>query len=267
MPLDQEREMPFWAHLEELRAHLLRSLAVIFLLSLLAFWKVHWIVGKVLLAPLQSDFPTYRLLCRLGHCPPPLPLRLQAVHPSEQFVKAMVLALATGLVLSFPYVVWEFWRFVRPALYRHERQALRGLVGYTSLLFFLGVGFAYFVLVPFMMHFFAHFQLTSNVENIWRIGDVIGLTVQVCLILGLVFQLPLLLWGLSQVGLISAEGLRRGRRYAIALAVILGGVLTPSPDVLSQVLLALPLWGLYELSILIVSGTERRRPSTFFTPH
>lgn len=259
MPLDQERDKPFWAHLEDLRWHLWRSVIVIFGLGIVAFWKIDWLVGKVLLGPLRSDFPTARLLCRLGECPPPLSLRLQAVHPTEQFVKAMVLALATGLAVGFPYVVWELWRFIRPGLYRHERQALRGIVGYISVLFLLGIGFAYFVIVPFMMYFFASFRLAETIENIWRIGDVISLVVQTCLAVGLVFQLPVLLWGLSQAGIVTAQGLRQLRRYAILLAVVLGGILTPSPDVLSQLLLAMPLWGLYEVSILIVARSERRR--------
>jgi sec-independent protein translocase protein TatC len=117
-----------------------------------------------------------------------------------------------------------------------------------------------------MMRFFASFQLGEGVENIWRIGEVIGLIVQTCLAVGLVFQLPILLWGLSQAGIVTARGLRKGRRYAIAAAVILGGILTPSPDVLSQLLLAIPLWGLYELSIGVVALSERRRlhpPVTF----
>ncbi|MCX7607268.1 MAG: twin-arginine translocase subunit TatC [Bacteroidia bacterium] len=261
MPLDQERHLPFWAHLEELRWHLWRSVIVIFLLAGIAFWQIDWLVGSVLLGPLRGDFPTASLLCKLGHCLPPLSIRLQATHPSEQFVKAMVLALAAGLVVGFPYLIWELWRFVRPGLYRHERKALKGIVGYISLLFFAGIAFGYFVLTPFMMHFFASFRIAGEVENIWRIGDVIGLVVQTCLAVGLVFQLPVLVWALSRAGIATARGLRKGRRYAVAAAVILGGILTPSPDVLSQLLLAVPLWGLYEMSIFIVALTERRRHS------
>ncbi|MCS6895975.1 MAG: twin-arginine translocase subunit TatC [Bacteroidia bacterium] len=261
MPLDQERDKPFWAHLEDLRWHLWRSTAVVFIFSAFAFWKIEWLVGRVLLGPLSLDFPTAVLLCRIGHCPPPFTLRLQATHPSEQFVKAVVLALSAGLVIAFPYIVWEIWRFIRPGLYRHERRALRGIVFYTSLLFMTGVLFAYFILVPFMMYFFGSFRLAENVENIWRIGDVISLTVQTCLVVGLVFQMPVLLWGLSQAGIITARGLRALRRYAVLIAVILGGILTPSPDVISQLLLAIPLWGLYELSIAIVALSERRRRS------
>lgn len=258
MPLDQERNKPFWAHLEDLRGHLWRSLIVIVALSAVAFWQIDWIVREVLLAPLRSDFPILRWLCKgAPDCMPAV--RLQATHPTEQFIKAMVLALATGFVMGFPYVIWELWRFVRPGLYRHERQALKGIVGYISSLFFVGVAFGYFVLVPLMMRFFMGFQLTSQVENIWRIGEVIGLVVQTTLAVGLVFQLPVLLWGLSQAGLVTARSLRQGRRYAIAAAVILGGILTPSPDVLSQLLLAVPLWGLYEVSIGVVALSERRR--------
>jgi sec-independent protein translocase protein TatC len=263
MPLDQEKNLPFWAHLEELRGHLWRSVIVIGLLAGIAFWQIDWLVSQILLGPLRDDFPTARLLCKLGKCLPSLPIRLQATHPSEQFVKAMVLALATGLILGFPYLIWELWRFIRPGLYRHERKALRGIVAYISALFFVGVAFGYFVLTPFMMHFFASFRLAAPVENICWIGDVIGLIIQTCLAVGLVFQLPVLLWGLSQAGMVTARGLRKGRRYAIAAAVVLGGILTPSPDVLSQLLLAIPLWGLYEMSIGVVALTERRRKQRY----
>ncbi|MCS7188276.1 MAG: twin-arginine translocase subunit TatC [Bacteroidia bacterium] len=259
MGLDQEREMPFWAHLEELRWHLWRSLMVITLIAGIAFWKVKWIVERVILAPLHTDFPTLQLLCKIGSCLPAHYPRLQATSPSEQFVKAVVLAMAVGLIGGFPYLIWELWRFIKPGLYRHERRALRGIVFYISLLFLVGVLFSYFILIPFMMHFFAQFHLSERVENIWRIGDVIGLIVQTCLVVGLVFQLPMLLWGLSQAGMLTSRTLQQGRRYAIAAAVILGGILTPSPDVLSQLLLAIPLWGLYEVSLLIVKLSERRR--------
>jgi sec-independent protein translocase protein TatC len=186
-------------------------------------------------------------------------VRLQAIAPSEQFLKALVLSFAIGVIIAFPYIVWQVWQFIRPGLYRHEVRALKGIVFYISGLFFVGVLFGYYVLVPLMMRFFMGFQLMSEVENIWRIGDVIGLIVQTVLASGLAFQLPVLLWGLSWAGLVTAEGLIRWRRYAILAAVVLGGVLTPSPDVLSQLLLALPLWGLYEVSVLVVRLSERRR--------
>jgi sec-independent protein translocase protein TatC len=260
MPLDQERNLPLWAHLDELRSRLIRSLIAVAVGVVLAFWKLQWILEQVILAPLRPEFITFQLLCRIGACIEQFPsLRLQATAPAEQFLKALVLGLSIGLILAFPYIVWQVWQFIKPGLYRHEQRALRGIVFYISGLFFLGVLFGYFVLVPLMMRFFMSFQLTAQVENIWRIGDVIGLIAQTVLATGLAFQLPVLLWGLSWAGLVTAAGLAQGRRYAIVAAVILGGVLTPSPDVLSQVILALPLWGLYEVSVLIVRLSERRR--------
>ncbi len=260
MPLDQERNLPLWAHLDELRARLIRSLIAIALGVILAFWKLTWILDNIVLAPLRPDFITFRALCRIGACVGAFPaLRLQATAPAEQFLKALVLGLTIGIVLAFPYIVWQVWAFIRPGLYRHEQKALKGIVLYISGLFFVGVGFGYFVLVPLMMRFFMSFQLAAEVENIWRIGDVIGLMAQTVLATGLAFQLPVLLWGLSWAGLVTAAGLVQWRRYAIVAAVILGGVLTPSPDVLSQLILAVPLWGLYELSVFIVRLSERRR--------
>jgi len=267
MPLDQERDLPLWAHLEALRNHLLRSLAAVIIGSGFAFWKLSWILDRLVLAPLRTDFVTFRALCRLGACVETfLPPKLQATAPTEQFIKALVLSVSIGLILAFPYIAWEIWRFIRPGLYRHERKALRGIVSYISILFMLGVAFGYFVLVPLMMRFFMGFQLSAEVQNIWRIGDVIGLVAQTVLATGLAFQLPVLLWGLSWAGLMTAESLKQWRRYAIVAAVILGGVLTPSPDILSQLLLAVPLWGLYEMSLWIVRLSERRRRSKLSFP-
>jgi len=260
MPLDQERNLPLWAHLNELRTRLIRSLIAIALGVGLAFWKLTWILENIILAPLKPDFITFRVLCQIGVCVEDFPsLRLQATAPTEQFLKALVLGLSIGFILAFPYIVWQIWQFIRPGLYRHEQRALRGIVLYISGLFFLGVVFGYYVLVPLMMRFFMSFQLTPQVENIWRIGDLIGLMAQTVLATGLAFQLPVLLWGLSWAGLVTATGLEQWRRYAIVASVILGGVLTPSPDVLSQLILAVPLWGLYEVSVLIVRLSERRR--------
>ncbi len=264
MPLDQERNLPLWTHLDELRARLIRGLIATALGVGLAFWKLSWILENIILAPLRPDFITFRTLCRIGACVEPFPaLRLQATAPAEQFIKALVLALAIGIILAFPYLVWQIWQFIRPGLYRHEQKAFRGMVFYTSGLFFVGVLFGYFVLVPLMMRFFMSFQLAAQVENIWRIGDVIGLMAQTVLAAGLAFQLPVLLWGLSWAGLVTVESLVRWRRYAIVVAVVLGGVLTPSPDILSQILLAVPLWGLYEVSVWIVRRSERRRKPLF----
>jgi sec-independent protein translocase protein TatC len=172
MPLDQERNLPLWAHLDELRSRLIRSLIAVAIGVVLAFWKLQWILEQIILAPLRPEFITFQLLCRIGACIEQFPsLRLQATAPAEQFLKALVLALSIGLILAFPYIVWQVWQFIKPGLYRHEQRALRGIVFYISGLFFLGVLFGYFVLVPLMMRFFMSFQLTAQVENIWRIGD------------------------------------------------------------------------------------------------
>lgn len=260
MPLDQDRDLPLWAHLDELRRRLIYSLVAIAIATGFAFWKLTWILDQIVLAPLRADFITFRILCRLGACAKTSStFRLQAAAPAEQFIKALVLALAVGLILAFPFVIWQLWRFIKPGLYRHEQRALRGISLYISSLFLLGVAFGYFVLVPLMMRFFMSFQLSTEIENIWRIGEVISLIAQTVLATGLAFQLPVLMWALGKAGLITAASLRALRRYAIVAAVVLGGILTPSPDILSQLLLAVPLWALYEASVLIVALSERRR--------
>lgn len=259
MPLDQER--PFLVHLEILRWHLLRSLLAVAIVAAILFWKLPWVLHHIVLAPLRANFITFQWLCEWVPCVEPHPIKLQAVSPAEQFMKSLILAIVGGIILAFPYVAWEIWRFIAPGLYRHERMYLRNIVGYVSLFFFLGVLFGYFVLVPFMFRFFASFQLTPQVENIWRIGDVILLVVQTVFLTGLAFQLPLLMYILGQVGILTRPMLRRGRKYALVGALIVGGILTPSPDIFSQLLLAVPLLGLYELGIWLVARAQKPKSS------
>lgn len=274
MPLDQahdappatprgfHKQMSFLDHLESLRWHITRVLAVLLSLVVVMFVYMDWIMDRVILGPLRANFVSRVLFCRISSAlclDKDFPVSLQATGPSEQFMKALVIAFVGGLVVGFPYLVWELWRFIKPGLYSKEIKAVRGVVLITSLQFLLGISFAYFIITPFTLNFFAGFQLAPDIQNIWRIGEVVGLIVQIALAGGLLFELPVVMWLLARLGLVGPRMLRKYRRHAFVVTLIVSGVLTPDPSLISQLLLALPMFLLYEVSIRITARVERRR--------
>lgn len=184
---------------------------------------------------------------------------IQATSPYEQFMKALIYAFFAGLIAAFPYVTWEVWRFIRPALSRKEARRVRWNVLTTSILFFIGVAFGYFVILPTSVLFLAQFVLFEEAENIWRIGDVISFELTVLFGTGLVFQLPLVIYYLSLIGMVTPKFLRKYRRHAIVILLIIAAFITPSPDPFSQLLVFTPLMLLYEISIFISARVARRK--------
>jgi len=258
---NNDKEMSFLEHLEELRWHLVRSAIVILILMILAFTYITDIVRLVILAPLFADFPTNQLLCTINesYCTVKLNILLQATDPTEQFTKAILIAVVSSIIISFPYIVWEFWRFIKPGLFPKEIKSLKGVVFIISALFLTGVLFAYYVVCPFSLNFLATFQLAPEVQNNWRIGEVISLIVNISLAGGILFEMPVLSYVLSKIGILTPKFMRKYRRHAIVAVLLTAGVLTPSPDILSQVLLALPMMLLYEISIIISARIEKKR--------
>lgn len=184
---------------------------------------------------------------------------IQATSPYEQFMKALIYAFFGGLILAFPYVTWEIWKFIRPALSPRESRRVRWNVFFTSILFFIGVAFGYFVILPTSVLFLAQFVLFEQAQNIWRIGDVINFELVVLFGAGLVFQLPLVIYYLSLIGLVTPDFLRKYRRHSIVALLVIAALITPSPDPLSQMMVFGPLMVLYELSILISARVARRK--------
>jgi sec-independent protein translocase protein TatC len=259
-PVDDPKEMPFLDHLEELRWHLIRGLIAILLAAVIAFVFLPSLFQWIVLAPFSPNFPTNQMLCWLTNawCSKNIPVRFLAISPTEQFVKSIVIALGVGFIVAFPYMVWELWRFVKPGLTPEERKSVKGAVFLVSFLFFLGAGFGYFILTPFTLAFFSHFQISPLVENQWRIGSVVGLIFQLTIASGLLFQMPLVLSFLGRIGILSSELMKRYRRHAIVVILVIAGILTPSPDVISQLVLATPMFLLYEVSHFLVKRQERR---------
>jgi sec-independent protein translocase protein TatC len=272
MPLDQdpieeraEGEMSFLDHLEALRWHVVRAVIAIIICTIIGFIYVDWVFENVLLAPAKSDFLTWRALCRLGEminnpdlCIKDIPLTLQSRFMTGQFTVMIVSALVLGLVLAFPYVIWELWRFIRPGLYSRERKNSRGVVGAITFLFILGISFGFYVVSPLMVYIMVNFKLSDLIVNEFDVTSYVTTVVSLIFGTGLLFQLPVVIFFLSKIGLVTPSFLRTYRKHAIVIILIVAAIITP-PDVLSQVLITLPLYLLFEISILISARVERNK--------
>ena len=265
MSKNPEGEMSFLEHLEVMRWHLLRAIAAIVIMALVAFVFKDIVFDKIILAPKEPPFPTNRYLCRLGEilglkriCINQHPFTLQTVKMAEQFSMHIVVSLVAGIVIAFPYIFWEFWRFIVPALYDKERKTARGAVFYTSLLFILGVLFGYYIICPLSVNFLGNYKVSESVVSAPTLRSYVQTITSVVLAAGLVFQLPILVYFLSKVGLVTPDFLKKYRRHSVIVIVTLSAIITP-PDVFSQVLVALPLMVLYEIGIAISKRIMRER--------
>jgi len=267
-----EGEMSFLDHLEVMRWHLVRSMAAIVILALVAFVFKDIVFDKIILAPKEPPFPTNRWLCQLGEilnlqriCINQDPFSLQTVKMAEQFSMHIMVSLIAGIVIAFPYVFWEFWRFIVPALYDKEKQTASGAVFYTSLLFILGVAFGYYIIAPLSVNFLGNYKVSESVISAPTLRSYVSTVTSVVLAAGVVFQLPILVYFLSKVGLVTPDFLKRYRRHSIILIVTLSAIITP-PDIFSQVLVALPLMALYEIGIGISRRILRQQDAEFNDP-
>ena len=263
---DERAEMSFTEHLDELRKHLVRAIIAIVIGMIIAGIYNDFIIDKIVLGPIHKDFVSFRKICDWGKmlglgdkmCIENISVMMQNTATAGQVSLFFTVLFIGGFVIAFPYVFWEFWRFVRPALTRKELRNTTGVIFWVSFLFFLGVLFGYFFLVPFSMNFLASFSLSPSIQNIWTIKSYINTILPLVLGTGLAFQMPLALFFLAKIGLVSARFLRRNRKYAIVVILVVAAIITP-PDVISQVVVTLPLWALYEISILLTKKVEKQR--------
>jgi sec-independent protein translocase protein TatC len=258
-------EMSFIEHLDVLRGHLFKSALAVAVGAIVVAIYNKFIVQRILMGPTHGDFVTYNLLCRLSQkwglgdklCMQAIHVKMQSNTVAGQFNVYFNIILIGGFILAFPYVFWQFWKFTKPALKPKELKNTRGVIFYVSLLFFLGVFFGYFIIAPYTINFFANFVLDSNIENIWTIADYFSTIVPLILGAGLAFQLPLVMYFLAKVGVVSASYLRRVRKYAILIIVVVASIITP-PDMLSTIVASVPLLILYEISVLLCVRVEKR---------
>ena len=263
----EEAEMTFLDHLEELRWHLVRSVAAIAIGAITVGINIRWFFDEVIYAPLRYEFYTHQLICKITgeQCEGAILGPLQAIKPTEQFLKSITISVIAGFIIAFPYVLWEVWRFIKPGLHKHERNGMRGNVLIMSFLFFVGVLFAYFVILPFAVRFLATFSISDQIENIWRFGEVISMVTQIVMAGGIVFEMPILVYYLSKLGVVTPEGMIRYRRIAIVILLVMSAMITP-PDVISQILIFVPLMGLYQLSIMISRRVHKRAAAALDAP-
>lgn len=250
-------EMTLWDHLDALRGHLFRSAIALIALSIVAFLNRKIIFDQIILAPKESTFITNRLLCKLGKwlnvdglCLSELNIDIINLSLSGQFTTHMSISLFAGLILATPYIIWEVWRFMKPALYENEKRHSQGAVWIMSALFLTGVAFSYFLIVPLTLNFFGTYQVSEFVENQISLTSYISTVVSVTFSVGIVFELPVFVYFLTKVGIVTPAFLRRNRKYMIIIILTIAAIITP-PDIFSQILVCIPLLGLYELSIMV----------------
>jgi len=256
-------EMTFLDHLEALRWHLIRSVSAILIIAIIAFINSRFVFA-VLLGPKFENFPTYRFFCWLSHkmlqdeslCMKDLNFGLINISMSGQFTTDLKVAFMTGLVLAFPYILWEVWRFIKPALYDKERKHANGLVFWGSFLFMAGLCFGYFVVTPMSVFFFGNYQVDASVSNQIDLSSFIDLVVSTTFGAGIVFELPIVVYFLAKIGIVTAAFLKRSRKISYVVILIIAAIITP-PDVTSQIIVTIPLVILFEISILIAARIER----------
>jgi sec-independent protein translocase protein TatC len=262
-------EMTLVDHLEVLRWHLFRSAIVLIVIGVFVFIYVDWIFDNIIFAPAKKDFVTYIGLCNLSHklhlgdalCMPPVDIQLLGTTVSGPFMSAISISFMGAIIIAFPYLIWELWRFVKPALSTKEISYAKGSIGWVSLCFFTGAAFGYYLLAPFTFNFLANFQLgkLGVYKYMPTLDDYIDTLTSLILGCGLAFELPVLAYVLSKLGLITPQFLRNYRKYAYVVILILAAVITPSPDWTSQTIVAVPLIILYEISIFISKRVDKQR--------
>ncbi|HEY5327588.1 MAG TPA: twin-arginine translocase subunit TatC [Mucilaginibacter sp.] len=267
-------EMSFFQHLEALRWHLIRSAAAILLVTIFAFIYYDDIFNDIIMAPTRASFWTYQMMCKMGDlfhsiipaldakgfCVQSINFpRLINTELAGQFNLQLNSSIMIGLIVGVPYLVYELWKFIRPALHDRERKAASGFVFYSSFLFVLGVLFGYYIVTPLSIRFFANYKVSDAITNMFSTDSFISSETMLTLLAGIVFQLPIIVYILSSLGILTPKFMRDKRRYAVIIVLILAAIITPSPDALTMLVVAMPLYLLFEFSITVAAVVERRR--------
>ena len=255
--MENSGNMSFLQHLEELRWRLVRCAIVILVLAVVIWYFQEEIMVNLFLSMKDKDFVTFRLLCQyIGVCVEEIPVKMQSMTVSGQFTYALMMSFLGGLVISFPYVFYQIWSFIKPGLKQREKKMVNGLVFYVSLLFFLGILFGYFLVAPLSVQFFGSYQISNQIENNFTIGSYMSTIFSTVFYSGLFFLLPVVSYLLTKIGLINVSFLIKYRKHAIVAILILAAIITP-PDIASQIIVSIPIIILYEIGILVSKRAER----------
>jgi sec-independent protein translocase protein TatC len=259
-------EMSFLDHLEALRWLLVRITTAVLVVACLSYFIIDWVFEDVIFAPIHTDFITYKVFCDLTHylgtddggmCVTEMPFTLQSTEMGGQFSIFIWTCISCGFILGFPYILWEIWKFISPALYKNEKKSALSFIFWSSVLFFLGVLFGYYLILPLSVNFFGGFSVSNVIKNEFNLDNYIGMVKTTIISCGLMFELPIIIYFLTKLGLVNSSFLREYRRYAIVIILIVAAFLSP-PDALSQVIVAIPMLILYEISILIAVLVGRK---------
>ncbi|OEK08873.1 twin arginine-targeting protein translocase TatC [Flavivirga aquatica] len=251
-------EMSFLDHLEDLRWHLIKICLAVVIVATLAFIFSRFIFNSIIFAPLDMSFPTYEFLCNIAKfidvdstfCNETMPAIIQNRTMAGQFSADIWTAILGGFIISFPYVIYQLWRFISPGLHENERKHSRGFIIISSILFFIGILFGYYIITPLSINFLVNYNISDIVDNQIDISSYIGLVRSSALAAGLIFELPIIIYFLTKIGLVTPEFLKKYRKYALVIVLILSAIITP-PDIASQVIVAVPILVLYQTSIYI----------------
>jgi sec-independent protein translocase protein TatC len=254
-------EMTFVDHLEELRWHITRSLIAIIIGAIVVFINIDWIFDHIITGPLQKDFFSYTALCDFGRwlhlgdslCLPPPQSELQTTAFGSEFMSSITISFMSGFIIAFPYIFWEIWRFIRPALSPRELKSTRGAIIWVSFFFFMGTAFGYYLLAPFTFSFLSNYTIGTSAILVARptLADYLENLVDIIIGAALAFQLPIISSVLTKIGIITPTFLKTYRKYAYVGILIVSAIITPSPDWMSQMIVFVPLAILYEFSVLI----------------
>ena len=254
----KQKDMSFLGHLEELRWHLVRSASAIFIIGILLFIFQKEVYEHFLLAHRKSDFITYQIFCDFfslfgfdsTFCNVAFTDNLISLKPKQQLMNAIWSSFILGIILSFPYLLWEIWRFISPGLTKNEVKSSKGFIFIASFLFFCGIAFSFFVIAPISIHFLYNYQISELIQNNFTLDSHIGLVTNMLLGVSILFELPVLIYFLTKIGLVTPDFLRKYRKHALVVVLILAAIITP-PDIASQVIVAIPILILYEISIKV----------------
>ena len=261
--------MSFVDHLEVLRWHIVRSVITIVVCAILFFIYIDEIFDIVIMGPTRNDFISYRVFCKMSHllgmgdslCMPPMKLNLQVNSISGTFMSSITIAFVGGMIVAFPLICWEVWKFIRPALKPSELKYTSGIIFWVSTFFFIGACFGYFMLAPFTFNFLANYTIGTlgSINYMPTLSDYLDTLIDITLGAGVAFELPMATWVLAKLGIITPGFLRTYRKYAYVVLLVLAAVITPSPDWGSQLIVVIPLVMLYEISIIIAVRVSKNR--------
>jgi sec-independent protein translocase protein TatC len=271
-----EAEMSFFDHIDVLRKHLLRGLLVVVIFTAGAFWFSDFIFNEVIMGPKNPDFWTYRMMCKMAaafpnligpdFCITRIDAKIINTEMAGQFTLQINSCVMVGIILGIPYLLFELWLFVKPALHEKERKSASGFVAFASTLFFVGIMFGYYLVCPLSINFLTNFTVSPDIENTFTISSYLSSVATLTIGSGIIFQLPVVIYILSKFGIMTPAFMRSSRRYAFVLILVIAAIVTPTPDVITMLVVAFPLVILYELSIFISASIEKKRNRMLNSP-